>query len=133
MKKLFLFTAVFILASGVFSEPKIPKAFEEDPYVYVSNDFTSSYEIYYRQFSSGKFQYILSFNKRSLLYESEINLDICFETEKQFNNFIKNIHLSDLENEFIQIRKLLIDNDAYMRVIQESPYFVIYEIDGSNI
>ncbi|MBO4640901.1 MAG: hypothetical protein J5710_14210 [Treponema sp.] len=128
MKKLFLFAALFILVSSVFAEPKIPKAFEEEPYIYISNDFTSSYEIYYREFTSAKLKYLLVFNKESLINGERFNLNICFETEKQLNNFIKTIHLSDLENEFIRVRKLLIDNNARARIIETSPYHVIYDI-----
>ena len=128
MKKIFLFAALYIFASVIFAEPRIPKAFEEEPYLYISDDFTCSYEIYYREFTSTKLKYLLVFNKESLINGEQFHLNICFETEKQLNNFIKTIQLSDLENEFTRVRKLLIDNDARARIIETSPYHVIYDI-----
>ena len=133
MKKLVLFAALFILVSGIFAEPRIPFDNTEEPYVYVSNDFSSVYEISIRKFSGEKFYSVLRFKKTSIINSSEIILNICFITEKLQDNFITNIHLSNLENEFSQIQKTLIDNNAYMRILNRDPYKILYEIDSSTI
>ena len=118
MKKL---TTLFILgfiSFSLFAEPQIPKNFFKDTdtaehyFVYVSNDLNYSYAVW-SQYNSFSKEYTLYIEKSSLLYDNTILLEIMFSSEKNLDSFIKTIHLSDIENEFNRIRRLIISKDNY--------------------
>lgn len=116
MKKLTtLFILLFVGSLGLFAEPKVPKyfygdsEFKEDKYIYISNDLMYCYEIQAINVNDTEYPYKLNFIKRSLLVDTSMFLAIYFENENQLDNFTKNIHLSDIENEFERIRKRIIN------------------------
>jgi hypothetical protein len=137
MKKL---TTIFILvfmAVGLFAEPKVPKLYNgEDEYSYTSNNMMYYYEINAGKNADKKFPFGLHFIKYSYVGTVKITLIINFENEKQLDTFIKDIHLSDIDNEFNRIRKQLILNNASMRIKTDNesrPIWTIYEIDGTKL
>jgi len=151
MKKLTTLFVLVFLAISLFAEPKVPKYFyddsdtKEDEFIYVSNDLMYCYTVQaiYSP-SKPRFKYILKIEKASLLYDSTMSLHVFFETEKQLDNFTKDFHLSDIENEFIRIRKLCIlddekpnptrkDFDKEYFDYQNRPKNITYQLDGTKI
>lgn len=139
MKKLFIFSVLFFLAASVFCEPKVPKYYfgdsnnKDDAYSYISNDLMYCYEIQAVNTDTPNFKYKLNFEKYSLIDNSSIYLCLFFKTENQLDNFIKDIHLSDIENEFIRIRKQIINTDGKPKYISNKPSVVRYEVDGTKL
>lgn len=150
MKKLTTLLFLSFLAVGLFAEPKIPKYFfgdseiKEDSFKYISNDLMYFYEVQAGNTDTPKFKYKLKISKTSLVYDTEMALIIYFETEKQLDNYIKTIHLSDIENEFIRIRKqiIMIDEqpnptnpnfkDEYFDC-ENRPKYIFYSADGTKL
>ena len=150
MKKLTTLIILSFLTIGLFAEPKVPKYYfddsekKEDEYSYISNDLMYCYEIQAVSINYPNFKYKLNFTKRSLVYDTTISLFIFFETEKQLDNFINTIHLSDIENEFNRIRKQIIMIDAIPNPTKPSfrdeyfdyknrPSLIFYEVDGTKL
>lgn len=138
MKKIttiFILAAVFVVV--LFAEPKVPKMYNgDDEYSYISNDMLYYYEIQAGKNTDKKHPFGLHFIKYSYLGTVKVTLIINFENEKQLDNYIKDIHLSDIDNEFNRIRKQLIMNDANTRTQtdkEERPLWIIYEADGSKL
>lgn len=149
MKKFTILILASLLFAAVFAEPKVPKyysgdsKYKEHEYTYISNDLKYCYEIQATKIDTSKFHYQLNFSKRSLEFDTEMSLYVLFETEKQLDNFIKDIHLSDLENEFNRIRKIIIMIDEKPNPTKlnfEDEYFdfknrpkhIFYEADGTK-
>lgn len=150
MKKLTILFVLVFLAISLFAEPKVPKYFydnsdkKEDEFSYISNDLMYCFEILAVSVDYPKFKYKLNFTKRSLVYDTTMSLFIFFETEKQLDAFINNIHLSDIENEFNRIRKqiIMIDEipnpnrptfkDEYFDY-RNRPSLIFYEADGTKL
>ncbi len=148
MKKNILFFLILLISLRLFAEPKVPKYYfgesdkKEDAYVYISNDFMDCYEIQALSVSTPNFSYVLKFSKTSLLYDMSMCLMVYFKTEKQLDDFINTIHLSDLENEFVRIRKLMIEHDAIPNPThvdwdkqtfdyKDKPKYIFYQVDGT--
>ena len=150
MKKLTTLFILVFLSVSLFAEPKVPKYYfddsdkKEDEFSYISNDLMYCYEIQAVSVNYPKFKYKLNFTKRSLVYDKTMSLFVFFETEKQLDNFINNIHLSDIENEFNRIRKQIIMigeipnptrpdfRDEYFDC-NNRPSLIFYEVDGSKL
>ncbi len=151
MKKLTTLFILVFLAVGLFAEPKVPKYYfkenspKEDAFVYVGNDLLSCYEVQaiYNKVPSN-LNYSLKIQKKSLMFDITIVLNFVFETEKQLDNFCKDIHLSDIENEFNRLRKLMILNDAIPNQthkdadkqtydFRNKPRYIVYAIDGTKL
>lgn len=111
MKKLFTILFLFSITVCMFADPKFPKySFDDDeqvPYIYVSNDCQTVYELKAIFYPSKK-NAILSFNNYSLVVPTHILITIEFSSEKKLDEYIKNIDLSDIENSFKRIRLELI-------------------------
>lgn len=151
MKKLTILFILVFLSVGLFAEPKVPKYFygdseiKEDEYIYVSNDLLYCYTVRSTYSPSNpKLKFVFNIEKTSLMYDSSMALKIFFETEKQLDNFTKSFHISDIENEFERIRKLIILNDGKPNPTridfdkeyfdyQNRPKYIFYELDGSNL
>ena len=137
MKKLTTLFILVFLAVGLFAEPKVPKMYKgEDEYTFISNDLLHYYTIQAGKSSSKKFSYELHFIKYLYVGAVKVTIIIYFENEKQLDNYIKDIHLSDLDSEFERIRKQLISSDASIRTKtdnDERPLWTIYEADGSKL
>lgn len=128
MKKLTTLFILAFLAVGLFAEPKFPKYNITDdddvPYVYVSNDLQSVYELIAYVYPNKKKPYIF-FAKKSLIIPTSIHIKIEFSNEKDLDNYIKNINLADIETCFNNIRRKLI-NDGI------TPDIVKYNADGKT-
>lgn len=152
MKKLTtLFILFFVVSLGLFAEPKVPKYYygdsdiKEDEYIYISNDLMYCYTVRTTYSPSNpKLKYVFNIEKTSLVYDSSMALKVFFETEKQLDNFTKSFHISDIENEFNRIRKLIIMNDGKPNPnridfdkeyfdYQNRPKYIFYELDGTSI
>ena len=142
MKKI---TTIFILAAvfvvGLFAEPNVPKLYKgEDEYLYISNDFKYSYEIYAGRQKVSKLSYAIYFIKCSLETERCTTLIIYFDNESQLDNFTKKIEISDIEDEFTKIQKQMIKNGSkpnedFLNGIDLSnpPQNIIYKADGTKL
>lgn len=109
MKKLTTLFILLFIGAAVFAEPKIPEyTIKEDvvPFLYVSNDCQNVYEIY-TLVSDSKNPLRLNFFNKSLVIPTSIYLQIEFTSKKNYDNFIKDIDMSDLEKSFILIRQKL--------------------------
>lgn len=143
MKKLTtLFLLVFI-SFDLFAEPQIPKNFFKDTdtqehfFQYVSSDFNYSYAVWTNPYTSNNYECELHIKKSSLVKDFSMTLHIYFKSEQQMDKFIKTLHLSDIENEFNRIRKLIILNDnypcydKYIYNFEKPPEYINYYFDGS--
>lgn len=147
MKKLTILFILVFLAVGLFAEPKVPKNYnDEETFSYINNDFSACYEVEASKnySNSAKYKYSLYMRKNFLFFNKSIRLNIYFENEKQLDEFIKTIHLSDIENEFNRIRKLMIMNDATPNPTTKDfdkrtfdfdnpPPSIFYQIDGTKL
>ncbi|MBO7518533.1 MAG: hypothetical protein J6T31_05425 [Methanobrevibacter sp.] len=116
MKKLFLFTALFILVSGVFAEPKIPKISnyldsEKIDYTgsyylsFISNYGTNIYKVFAE---TDKNKFVLWFKNKSIITGVEIILCMNFPDEQELDEVISDIDTTNLENEFVTLRRSII-------------------------
>lgn len=150
MKKLTTLFILVFLSVTFFAEPKVPKYYygdsdkKENAFIYISNDLMYCYEVLATNNESQKFNYQLTLKKKSLNSDIGMNLIILFENEKQLDNFTKSIHLSDIENEFNRIRKLIIQNDESPNPTdpkfakehfnyKNKPTYIFYEADGTQL
>ena len=110
MKKLTTLFILLFVGSVLFADPKFPKYDinneNDTPYLYVSDDLQSIYEIYAFEVAKGK--YTLMFNKTSLINPTHIYIQIRFSSEKKLDDFIKDIDLTDLETSFKVTRQKII-------------------------
>lgn len=111
MKKLTTIFILLFIGAAVFAEPKFPKYSITDenavPYLYISNDCQSIYEIKATVYPNSK-KAVLGFCKKSLVLPTKINIAIEFSTEKKLDDFIKDIDLSDIEDSFVKVRQRII-------------------------
>lgn len=124
MKKLTTLFILLFVGSVLFADPKFPKySFTDDnitPYLYVSDDCQSIYEIKALVWPNSK-KAALSFNKKSLILPTSICITIEFSTEKKLDDFIKTIDLSDIENSFNKTRQKLIKEGITPDIIKYYP------------
>ena len=147
MKKITTIIILFaVFICSLFAEPKVPvysyekdSNLKENPYFYLSNDCQNIYEV--QAFYDVSSKYVFRITNKSLITKTYIRLEILFPTKKLLDNFNKTIHLSDLENEFLRLRELLILNDALQIIkpddkdfdFSNPPKSFYYGIDGTKI
>ena len=120
MKKLFFSLFLLISAASVFARPEIPVSTSDnyvDPYIHASNDGLNSYRID-AYISKHEYSTKLSFINYFILTDELISLQIYFENENAYHEFTKNFDISNIEEEFINMRKKLINADIYADKIQ---------------
>ncbi len=116
MKKLTtLFILIFIVSTGLFANPKIPKI--ENYLDSLDSDFTGTNYLcymnnsctnFYKIFAVTDTKYTLYFSNTSLVTNINITLCMNFPSERELDNYIYELDTSDLENEFRNIRKTFI-------------------------
>lgn len=120
MKKLILCVILFSLFASVFASPKIPVSTSDDyvePYIHSSNDGLNSYRID-AFVSKSSYNTKLSFINYFILTDELISIQIYFENAASYQEFTKNFDLSNIEEEFVKLRKKLINADIYADKIQ---------------
>ena len=116
MKKLFFFAALFILVSGIFAKPKIPKISnyldsEKIDYTgsyylsFISNSCTNIYKVFAE---TDKNKFVLWFKNKSIITGVEIILCMNFPDEQELDEIISDIDTTNLENEFVTLRRSII-------------------------
>ena len=138
MKKLFIFILASVFCFGLFAAtPKIPKNINYDetkPFTFISNDCLNSYSIVAKIVNLKNVkEYKISFINHSLIINTLISIQISFQDEEQLNNFINNFDLSDIENEFIKLRKKLVQNNLTPDIFPESDDFYDNETIPTSI
>lgn len=128
MKKLLIFILASLFCLGLFATPSIPiDKYDDDdyePYIYMSNSGLNSYSLS-ATLIENKVRF--SFINFSLITKENISISITFENEKTFNEYMKNFDLSDIENEFITLRKKIIKSNINPKIHQKSDDFDISE------
>ena len=116
MKKLVLFASLFILVSGIFAKPKIPKISnyldsEKIDYTgsyylsFISNSCTNIYKVFAE---TDKNKFVLWFKNKSIITGVEIILCMNFPDEQELDEIISDIDTTNLENEFVTLRRSII-------------------------
>ena len=117
--------------------PKIPKNINYDdtkPFIFISNDCLNSYSIVAKIVNLKNVkEYKISFINHSLIINTLISIQISFQDEEQLNNFINNFDLSDIENEFIKLRKKLVQNNLTPDIFPEPDDFYDNETIPTSI
>lgn len=134
MKKLSSLFILIFLTGILFASPKIPiwGATEDEPLIYLSNDCNNYYSI--GVFTLDYKKYKFSFIKYSLSNDALIAININCNSEKDVNSLIANIDTTNLDNEFINLRKKIIKLNISPDIFYQSdiPNKVIYNMNYSN-
>lgn len=135
-KKLFFCILFFSIIVGLFAIPKLTTKTDINdrnykPYYYLSDSGDAYYEIVKENYSYiDKYNKTiricaLYFSKHFIATDSVIGLNIAFTSKEKLDKFADSIDLLDIENEFIKLRKQLINDNAEILSSYGEDYFII--------
>lgn len=137
MKKLFISLILFTLFTSVFAAPKIPKSSNgfdikdklssKDNFAYISN---SGQNLYAVRGIVSNISCDFEFTNYSYITKIEIKLVLHCSNEEDLDALLAKIDTSDLENEFIKIRRSFIRGNIKPVIFvneEDFPEIVMYQ------